>query len=54
MESSALSPDEYADLYDVVFFFRGLDEKDLENFFLVAEYVKAAEKYGLQVLSERN
>ena len=54
MESSALSPDEYADLYDEVFFFRGLDEKDLENFFLVAEYVKAAEKYGLQVLSERN
>ena len=54
MESSVLSPDEYADLYDEVFFFRGLDEKDLENFFLVAEYVRAAEKYGLQAPSERN
>lgn len=28
------------EIYDDLFAFRGLDERDLDNFFLVAEYVK--------------
>lgn len=29
-----------AEIYDDLFVFRGLDEKDLENYFLVAQYVQ--------------
>lgn len=35
--------DNTVSLYDDLFVFRGLDEKDLNNFFLVAEYVKLTE-----------
>lgn len=31
-------------IYDELFAFRGLDEKDLDNVFLVAEYVKCAKR----------
>jgi len=31
-------------IYDDLFAFRGLDEKDLNNVFMVAEYVKCIKK----------
>lgn len=31
-------------IYDELFAFRGLDEKDLDNVFLVAEYVECAKR----------
>lgn len=31
-------------LYDELFKFRGLDKQDLENFFLIYEYVKQTDK----------
>ena len=33
-----------AKIYDDLFVFRGLDEKDLENYFLVAQYIECREK----------
>lgn len=33
-------------LWDELFAFRGLDEKDLENFYLVAEYVNCLKRFG--------
>jgi hypothetical protein len=36
-----------SDLWDELFAFRGLDEADLENFYLVAEYVNCLRKFGL-------
>lgn len=35
-----------ADLWDELFAFRGLDAADLENFYLVAEYIGCLEKAG--------
>ena len=32
--------DRVAEIYDDLFVFRGLDEKDLKNFFLVAQYIE--------------
>ncbi len=37
-----------AKLYDALFFYRGLDEKDLENAFLTAEYVKLMGKLATE------
>jgi len=34
-------------IHDDLFLFRGLDEEDLKNYFLVAEYVKLAENENL-------
>jgi hypothetical protein len=34
-------------LYDELFVFRGLDEKDLDNFFLVAEYITNLKEFGI-------
>lgn len=40
-------------LYDALFLYRGLDEKDLENAFLTAEYVRLSqEAYGEIFLTE--
>jgi len=36
-----------AALWDELFAFRGLDAEDLQNFYLVAEYVACAGQYGL-------
>lgn len=36
--------EEVIPIYDDLFVYRGLDEKDLNNFFLVAEYVKLSQK----------
>lgn len=33
-------------LWDELFFFRGLDETDLKNYYLVAEYVSCAKFFG--------
>lgn len=33
-----------AEIYDDLFLFRGLDEKDLDNFFLTAQYVQCLNK----------
>ena len=33
-------------VYNDLFVFRGLDEKDLENFFLVAQYIKLTGRYN--------
>ncbi|MDD2484907.1 MAG: hypothetical protein PHQ50_07800 [Eubacteriales bacterium] len=33
-------------LWDELFAFRGLDEEDLDNFYLVAEYIACLEKFG--------
>ena len=30
------------DIYDDLFLFRGLDEKDLKNYFLVAQYIQCS------------
>ena len=35
------------ELYDELVAFRGVDDKDLENFYLVAEYVSNAQKFGV-------
>lgn len=35
------------ELYDELIAFRGLDDRDLENFYLVAEYVAAAQRFGV-------
>ncbi len=43
-----------AKLYDALFLYRGLDEKDLENAFLTAEYVRLAqETYGEDCICQR-
>lgn len=34
-------------LWDELFAFRGLDEKDLQNFYLVAEYVECLKRFGM-------
>jgi hypothetical protein len=34
-------------LWDELFAFRGLDEEDLENYYLVAEYVACLKRFGL-------
>lgn len=39
------------ELYDELIAFRGLDDRDLENFYLVAEYVAAAQKFGVSLPS---
>ena len=39
------------ELYDELIAFRGLDDRDLENFYLVAEYVAAAQKFGVPLPS---
>lgn len=31
-------------IYDDLFVYRGLDEEDLNNYFLVAEYIKLTQK----------
>ncbi len=36
--------EEVRPIYDDLFVYRGLDEEDLKNFFLVAEYVKLSKK----------
>lgn len=36
--------EEMTAIYDDLFVYRGLDEKDLKNFFLVAEYVRLSQK----------
>ena len=36
--------EEVIPIYDDLFVYRGLDEEDLKNFFLVAEYVKLSQK----------
>ncbi len=36
--------EEVISIYDDLFVYRGLDEEDLKNFFLVAEYVKLSQK----------
>ena len=33
-----------AEIYDDIFAFRGLDEKDIENYFLVAQYIQCLDK----------
>ncbi|MCH5156329.1 MAG: hypothetical protein J1G02_00455 [Clostridiales bacterium] len=33
-----------AEIYDDLFAFRGLDEKDMENYFLVAQYIQCLDK----------
>lgn len=33
-------------LHDELFYYRGLDERDLENCFLVAQYVESARRFG--------
>lgn len=38
-----INTEEAASVYDDLFVYRGLDEEDLKNFFLVAEYVKLAQ-----------
>ena len=37
-------------LWDELFVFRGLDEEDLDNFYLVAEYVTCIQKSGISGL----
>lgn len=32
------------EIYDNLFIYRGLDEEDLKNYFLVAEYIKLTQK----------
>lgn len=34
-------------LYDELFVFRGLDEKDLENYFMVAEYITLLKEFSI-------
>ncbi len=34
-------------LWDELFAFRGLDSEDLKNYYLVAEYIACAEKFGI-------
>lgn len=34
-------------LWDELFVFQGLDEKDIQNYFLVAEYISCLKKFGL-------
>lgn len=34
-------------LYDELFAFSGLDERDVENYFLVAQYIKCKEKFNV-------
>lgn len=34
-------------LWDELFVFRGLDEKDIENYYLVAEYITCLQKSGI-------
>ena len=36
----SLNEEKMKEIYDDLFLYRGLDQKDLENFFLVAEYVR--------------
>jgi hypothetical protein len=36
-----------SELWDELFAFRGLDEKDLDNFYLVAEYITCLRKYDV-------
>ena len=42
------------ELWDELFAFRGLDETDLENYYLVAEYIHSLRKFDLlaKVISE--
>lgn len=42
IESEEIS--KMASLYDDLFVFRGLDESDLDNFFLVAQYIQCLER----------
>ncbi len=34
-------------LWDELFAFRGMDEKDLENYYLVAEYIACLKRFGM-------
>lgn len=46
--------DRMQEIYDDLFAFRGLDEEDLENFFLVAQYVKLhPDQFNSFVFTER-
>ena len=40
--------DRVAEIFDDLFLFRGLDEEDLKNYFLVAQYIQCKNKYGLK------
>ncbi len=47
METGAFHVEGSSLLWDELFAFRGLDEQDLKNFYLVAEYVSCLKKFGI-------
>ena len=47
LESGIFQVEGSSDLWDELLAFQGLDEQDLENYYLVSEYVSCLKKFGL-------
>jgi hypothetical protein len=47
MESGFFCVEGSSLLWDELYVFRGLDEKDIQNYFCVAEYISCLKKFGL-------
>jgi len=47
IETAAFHVEGSSLLWDELFAFRGLDEKDLKNYYLVAEYVSCLKRFGM-------